>query len=326
MSTASQRVKRAVSRTMLPHFGLPQPQPACIVALAPMTASTPLFASHSRRWQDNRYVYPVVSRRSRGLSIGVNLNPDKACNFDCVYCSVDRTADASDGRRAADVDADVLRAELDHLLSLAASGEIWRVPPFDQTPAGLRRLNDVAFSGDGEPTAYPGFADACHLVADLIQWHQLSGVKIVVITNATLLDRSAVAQALAFLDAHGGEIWAKLDAGTEQYYQMVDRTKIPLARVLANLLSTGRQRDIVIQSLFMRIDGQPPSEDELQAYLSRLRDLMADGCRIKLVQIYTVARPPAESSVAPWEADALDRLCERVRLLGLRAEAFYAPR
>ncbi len=52
---------------------------------------TTLFTQHSRSWQSNRYVYPVISRRSKGLSIGVNLNPDKVCNFDCVYCCVDRT-------------------------------------------------------------------------------------------------------------------------------------------------------------------------------------------------------------------------------------------
>src|ERR1041384_5902109 len=50
----------------------------------------PLFTQHSRSWRENRYVYPVVSRRSKGLSIGVNLNPDKVCNFDCIYCCVDR--------------------------------------------------------------------------------------------------------------------------------------------------------------------------------------------------------------------------------------------
>ena len=48
------------------------------------------FAMHDRVWQANRYVYPVVSRRSKGISIGVNLNPDKVCNFDCIYCCVDR--------------------------------------------------------------------------------------------------------------------------------------------------------------------------------------------------------------------------------------------
>ena len=289
-----------------------------------MAISTPLFASHARRWQDNRYVYPVVSRRSHGLSIGVNLNPDKACNFECVYCSVDRTP--GEPRDGAEVDLGILRAELDQLLGLAASGAIWSVPPFDRTPVPLRRLNDVAFSGDGEPTASRALLPACHLVAELIRWHGLQGTKIVLITNATLLDRPQVVDALAFLDGTDGEIWAKLDAGTEGYYQQVDRTKVLLATVLANLAMTGRRRAIVIQSLFLCLDGEPPSAAELHAYVERLRALIAGGCRIKLVQIYTVARPPAESTVTPVADALLDRLCQEVRGLGLAAEAAYAPR
>src|SRR5436305_376575 len=119
-------------------------------------AILPLFTQHSRSWQRNRYVYPVISRRSKGLSIGVNLNPDKICNFDCIYCCVDR----SQPPVVRKVDLAILRDELDHALGLAASGEIFSIPPLDHTPPELRRLNDIAFSGDGEPTSYKGFAKA----------------------------------------------------------------------------------------------------------------------------------------------------------------------
>lgn len=289
-----------------------------------MAISTPLFAAHARRWQDHRYVYPVVSRRSHGLSIGINLNPDQACNLDCVYCSVDRRGDAP--RPGPRVDEAVLRAELDHLLGLAASGEFWRLPPFDHTPPELRRLNDVAFSGDGEPTSYPGFATVCRTVAELIAWHQLGGVKIVVITNATLLDRPMVVEALDYLAGVGGEVWAKLDAGTEGFYQLVDRSKVPLARVLRNLLACGRRHPLVIQSLFMRLHGEAPPAAEIAAWLARLSELAAGGCQIALVQVYTVARAPAEAYVSPLDDQALDLLCRRVQALGLPAKAFYAPR
>jgi len=127
-------------------------------------AILPLFTQHSRSWQQNRYVYPVISRRSKGLSIGVNLNPDKACNFDCVYCCVDRTTPATVRR----VDLAILREELDHMIGLAASGELFEQPPFDQTPAQLRRVNDVAFSGDGEPTSYAQFPEAGRMAAELL--------------------------------------------------------------------------------------------------------------------------------------------------------------
>jgi len=171
----------------------------------------PLFTQHSRSWRDNRFVYPVISRRSKGLSIGVNLNPDKICNFDCIYCCVDRTTPPT----IRDVDLELLRDELSHMLELFKSGELFRQPPFEETPSHLRRLNDIAFSGDGEPTSYPQFQEACQLSASLLQQASLNDTKLVVITNATLFHQPRVQRALEFLDHHNGEIWAKLDAGTE---------------------------------------------------------------------------------------------------------------
>lgn len=213
-----------------------------------------IYTQHSRNWRENRYVYPVISRRSRGLSIGVNLNPDMVCNFDCIYCCVDRKVPP----QIRTIDMALLERELDHMLQLAQTGEIFAHPPLDQTPPPLRQLRDVAFSGDGEPTSAQEFPDACRLTARLLESRNLRDVKIITITNATLLHRPAVMEAMAFLDQHNGEIWAKLDAGTEEYYRLVERTSIPLQRVLNNILAAGRIRPIVIQSLFMLVKGQGP--------------------------------------------------------------------
>src|SRR3954469_17224907 len=258
-------------------------------------AILPLFTQHSRSWRQNRYVYPVISRRSKGLSIGVNLNPDMVCNFDCVYCSVDRTVPPT----IREVDLAVLREELDHLIGLASSGELFGQSPFDQTPEQLRRVNDVAFSGDGEPTSFQQFGEACRIGAELLAKHGRGDVKLVVITNATLFHQQRVQAALAFLDAHNGEIWAKLDAGTEPYYRMIERTSIPLDRVVGNILEAGRVRPIVVQSLFLRLDGEGPSAGEMEAYVGRLKGLVDGGCRIKLVQVYTVARGTAVAECTP---------------------------
>lgn len=280
-----------------------------------------LYTQHSRQWERNKYVYPVISRRSRGLSIGVNLNPDTVCNFDCVYCCVDRTVPAV----VREVDLTELGVELDHLLGLAGSGALFEGPPFDATPAALRRINDVAFSGDGEPTSYPKFGEACELVAGLLAKHGRRDVKIVVITNATLLARPSVAEALRFLDRHNGEVWAKLDAGTEAYYRRVERTSVPLQRVLDNLLAAGRERAIVIQSLFMKLEGEPPGDEEVNAYVGRLVVLREAGCQIKLVQVYTVARRVAEAYVTPLGDGEVDEIARRVREAGFAVEGYYGP-
>lgn len=285
-------------------------------------AILPLFTQHSRSWQTNLYVYPVISRRSKGLSIGVNLNPDKVCNFDCVYCCVDRTQPPTVRK----VDMARLEQELDVLLLIACSGELFTQPPFDQTPEHLRRVNDVAFSGDGEPTSFGKFPDACQLAVRLLEKHRRPDVKVVIITNATLFQQSRVREAMAYLDHHNGEIWAKLDAGTEAYYQLVERTKIPLQRVLDNILEAGKLRPIVIQSLFLRLNEQGPPAEEIEAYAARLKELTAGGCQIKLVQVYTVARSTAVSACTPLPARELDEISEKVRReTGLCVETYYGP-
>jgi len=285
-----------------------------------MALTTPLFTQHSREWRANRYVYPVISRRSQGLSIGINLNPDKACNFDCVYCSVDRTVAGGE----AELDLGVLRAELRGMLMLAVSGELFTQEPFDRTPPALRRLNDVAFSGDGEPTAALQFPLAARVAAEVID-ELGADCRIVVITNATLLSRPEVVATLAFLDGHRGQVWAKLDAGTQDYFQTVERSKVSLARVLANITACAQVRPVVIQSLFMRLSGAAATAAEIAAYVERLREITLSGGRISLVQVYTTARATAEDFVSPLTPVEVDAIVDRVRALGLFAQGFYAP-
>ena len=130
---------------------------------------------------------------------------------------------------------------------------------------------------------------------------------------------------MRFLDHHNGEIWAKLDAGTEAYYRTIERTSIPLQRVLDNILLAGRERPIVIQSLFMNVHDIPPSEEEIEQFAQRLIELRSGGCQIKLVQVYTVARGTAESYVTPLNRDQVDTIAGKVRDAGLVVEAYYGP-
>ena len=101
-------------------------------------SDNPLFTSHPRGFAANRYVYPVLSRRAGGISIGVNLNLDRACNFHCIYCQVDRTA--PEGKKgtspicAQHPDLRRLAEELDRMVELVASGRIYEGPQFRGTP------------------------------------------------------------------------------------------------------------------------------------------------------------------------------------------------
>jgi wyosine [tRNA(Phe)-imidazoG37] synthetase (radical SAM superfamily) len=274
------------------------------------------YSSHPRRWRDFRYVYPVISRRSKGLSIGVNLNPGQNCNFNCVYCQVNRSRPA----RPEPVDFDLLSDELRQML--AGYERIFEERKYRDLPAELRAIKDIAFSGDGEPTVSPTFPAAAGLVAELRNAFGLDNAKIVLLTNACFLREPAVIQTLAFLDGHNGEIWAKLDAGTQAYFEQVNGPSHPLTHVLDNILVTARVRPIVIQSLFMRLHDQPPPGDEITAYADRLRWLLDNGGRLKLVQIYTVARPTAQPYVSKLSAEQLESIADAIRPLGVAVETY----
>src|SRR5262249_11508768 len=152
---------------------------------------------------------PVLSRRSEGISLGVNLNPNKVCNFDCIYCQVDRTTEAE----TTFVETSQLLDELEIGLRMILSGDIYQTEKFRNTPAEFRRLSDIAFSGDGEPTTYRNFDEIISACAEIKRRHGLDDVKMVLITNASMFHREHVLHGLAILDENNGEVWAKLEAG-----------------------------------------------------------------------------------------------------------------
>jgi wyosine [tRNA(Phe)-imidazoG37] synthetase (radical SAM superfamily) len=287
----------------------------------PRFQSLPQLRSHPRDWKSNFYVYPVISRRSGGLSIGVNLNPDAACNFDCVYCQVDRTTPP----RVREVELPRLEQELRTMIEVARSGTLFEDESFRDVPAEFHGIKDISFSGDGEPTTCPYFRDAVAIAARLRSEFELHDTKLVLITDACYLTRPTVKEGLAILDANNGEIWAKLDAGTEEYYRRVNEPNYPLRHVIENITSAARVRPVVIQSLFMRLDGVGPSESEIIAYTDRLNEIRIAGGRIKLVQVYTVARRPAQSFVGALSHAEVDAIRDQVRQrTGLLAESFYS--
>jgi wyosine [tRNA(Phe)-imidazoG37] synthetase (radical SAM superfamily) len=303
-------------------------------------ATHQLHTDHARTFDENRFVYPVLSRRSGGISIGVNLNPDKICNFDCIYCQVDRTRQSETRFVEMAGMIDELRTTID----LVTSGAIYETPKFRNVPPHLRRLNDIAFSGDGEPTTYKNFDEIIEACARVKNDFGLrisdcglrpnepqseirnpkSEIKLVLITNASMFHRPHVQRGLEILDRNHGEIWAKLEAGTDEYYHLIERTPIPFRQILDNITAAARVRSIVIQSLFMRVEGQPPPAAELEAFCDRLNEIRSAGGQLKLVQIYTVARRPAESYVAPLADAEVDHIAQLVKArTGLPALAYY---
>lgn len=253
---------------------------------------------HPRGHRENRYVYVVRSRRAGGLSVGINLDPQKTCNFDCVYCEViDRKALERRTGRPPIAKADVL-AELSEALARLGSG-----------PEPVR---DIAFAGDGEPSTFPGFLDLVRGVFDVRDAAGLD-VPVVLITNGSGLAREEMREAHDLFAARGGVFWIKLDAGTEPFFKAVCRTAIPFDRILANLEAAAKRHPVVIQSLFFRHDGVAPEAAEIAAWAERLAEIVARGGALGGVQVYTVARETMEPGVTPLTKDELEAIASAAR-------------
>lgn len=302
-------------------------EPQCIAdAVAPSDSLTPRKAraiangpfGYPRDFLGKRFVYLTISPRARGLSIGMNLNPDRQCNFDCVYCEVDRSQPALQH----DLDCDAAGRELEEVLELVQSGALKNSGPYSSVPGELLRLRHVALSGDGEPTTSPSFLEAVETVAHVRALGHFPFFKMVLITNASGLDRPQVQAGLSLFTAQD-EIWAKLDAGTKVYYDLINRSAVPFEKILENILFTARKRPVIIQSLFSGVDASTPRAAEVDEYATRLKELREAGANIPLVQIYSATRPTGTGRVRHLPLRMMAEIAATVRRVsGLRAEVF----
>ncbi|MGA3268030.1 MAG: hypothetical protein ABSE16_14540 [Verrucomicrobiota bacterium] len=271
-----------------------------------------------RNFLNNRFVYLVLSQRARGLSIGLNLNPDKRCNYQCVYCEVNRAEPARDSA----VDIPVMIEELDAALKLVRAGRLREIPAFSHWPAELLELREVALSGDGEPTLSPQFRQIVGAVVGLRSSGLVPFFKIVLITNTTGLHLPEVREGWRLL-AGQDEIWVKFEAGSQAY---MDRINVPdhrLRDVMANILTVGLERPVIIQSCFPLFREEEPSDDEIREYVNRLQELKAAGAKIALVQIYSAHRPAHSAECGHLRLERLSYIARQVRAMtGLKAEVF----
>jgi len=284
---------------------------------APRTSIGTAFGC-PREFFGNRFVYTVISARARGLSVGVNLTPDKQCNFNCGYCEVDFLVPGHDAK----LDLDVMSAELEATLAFVHAGKLREVSKYAPVPPDLLRLRHVAISGDGEPTLCPQFRHAVETVVHVRATSRTGFFKTVLITNASNLDTGEVQEGLRLL-TRCDEVWAKLDAGTQTYMERVNKTNLPIEKVLSNILLVARQRPVIIQSLFPALNGVGPDDEEISHYVQRLQSLKDAGAEIPLVQIYSATRPTPNSVCGHLPLRRLSQIAQTVRsVTGLNAEVF----
>jgi wyosine [tRNA(Phe)-imidazoG37] synthetase (radical SAM superfamily) len=265
---------------------------------------------HSRDSAGMRYVYPVVSRRAGGVSVGINLNPNNACNWRCIYCQV------PDLKRGGPppIDLTLLEHELDGFLRWAVEGDFMST----RVPEGSRRLVDVAFSGNGEPTSAAEFADAVAIVERVLVAHEFAGkVVIRLITNGSLIDRKYVQAGIGRIGRAGGEVWFKLDAATSAGLARINGTRIRPELVARRLKCCAELASTWVQTCLFRLDGEMPAEDEIQAYVLLLASLAPV---LAGVHLYSLARPSLQKEaprLGRVEAQLLENLADRIRRSGL---------
>lgn len=269
-----------------------------------------------RDYLDNRFVYLVVTPRVHGLLAGINVAADKRCNFDCLYCEVDRTIPPQEPC----VDIAAMEVELERTLQFVRSGRLRERPAFHALPKDLFHVHHVALAGDGEPTLCPYLAGIAEAVAHVRAQGNVPYFKLILVTNASLLHLHHAQDALRFF-TRDDDIWLKLDAGTPPWMKRINRTEVSLQRVLDNILLIARERPAVIQSMFPAINGEEPPMAEINEYAQRLCELRTAGAQIRLVQICSATRPNAKSPCSHLGLRVLSRIAYQVRqVTGLNVE------
>lgn len=269
---------------------------------------------HNQVLPDFHYIYPVVSRRAGGVSIGVNLNPNNACNWRCVYCQVPELK-----RGAPDaLDVALLEQELSAMLEQVLHGNFMA----EHVPADMRRLSDIALAGNGEPTLSAQFPAVVDAVLRQVDAFGLRGaLRIVLITNGSMLHREPVQAALRRMAAAGGEVWVKVDRGSIDAVRRVNQVGQAPQR-------TRRQVELAVgccptwvQTCMFCWDGAAPSATDVADYLDLVGSL--DG--IRGVLLYGVARAPmlAEGQrVSPVDRDWLQHLADTLRARGIAVQSY----
>lgn len=265
---------------------------------------------HSRDSAGLTYVYPVISRRAGGVSVGINLNTNNACNWACIYCQVPNL------KRGAPpaVNASLLKKELTFLLDEIINGDFLQT----NAPDGMRHLVDIAFSGNGEPTSSPNFIEVIQLTIDIFRHFNLDGkIPLRLITNGSLIHRPEVQAGIKLLGEIGGEVWFKIDRATENGIKAVNKTATTPDRMLMQLLQSCTLANTWVQSCFFRLDDKEPSEEEILAYLALIKQAAQ---KIKGVHLYGIARESMQQEakrLSALSADSLGILAQRICELGV---------
>jgi wyosine [tRNA(Phe)-imidazoG37] synthetase (radical SAM superfamily) len=281
---------------------------------------------HNRDVSGLTYVYPVVSRRAGGVSIGINLNINNACNWRCIYCQVPNLTRGT----PAPINLALLESELRGFLKQLLHGNFMS----EYVDEKDRHLMDIAFSGNGEPTSAKEFPELLGTVEKVLKEFDLldpsssnpilpNPIKVRLITNGSLMDKPHVLESMKHLASISGEVWFKVDAGTSEGVAKINDVNISIPSLIKRLKACAANCPTFVQTCMVAIDAQAPSEEEISAYIALLSEVKNE---IKGVHLYGLARPSMQAEaprLSRLSPEWLEDVAVRIRALGLAA--FVSP-
>ena len=271
---------------------------------------------HSRELSGLRYIYSVISRRAGGLSIGVNLNVNNACNWQCIYCEIPNLTRGT----PPPIELDVLEQELRFFLNKIIHGDYME----KNVSLEDRHLKDIAFSGNGEPTSANEFPEVISIVKKILsEFNLLHKIKIRLITNGSLMHQTSVIKSVGMLKEMNGEVWFKVDAATEESIKTINQVNLKPSQILERLKNSANVCPTFVQTCIFTIDGKGPSKKDIDAYIELINEVKSI---IQGVHLYGLARPslqPQAKNLGRIDEEVLQDIAKELRSLNITTIVSY---
>ena len=271
---------------------------------------------HSRELSGLKYIYSVISRRAGGLSIGVNLNVNNACNWQCIYCEIPNLTRGS----PPPIELDVLEDELRFFLHEIIHGDYME----KNVAIEDRHLKDIAFSGNGEPTSAEEFPQVILIVKKILEeFNLLHKIKIRLITNGSLMHKESVLEGIQVLAKMNGEVWFKVDAALEENSKVINQVNIKPQQAIDRLKRCSEICPTFVQTCIFTIDNKEPNNKEIDAYIKLIDSAKKS---IKGVHLYGIARPsmqPEAYRLGRVNINVLENIADQLLNNGIESTVSY---
>ena len=265
--------------------------------------------NHDRKIFDKKYIYPVLSRRAGGLSLGINLNTNNACNWQCIYCEIPNLTRG----KPESIDTKLLKEELFFWLHEITQNNFLS----NHAPADTL-LKDIAFSGNGEPTAAKEFKEVINIVISAINEFSLNNlITIRLITNGSHMSDESVQKAWGLINQTPKEVWFKIDSVDNDDVKMINQINPSLNVTKKNIESCLDVSPTIIQTCVIKINGELPSKKSIDQYISFLTNYEK---KLKGIHLYSLARPTEQKITAKIERlseKELKSVADKISVLNL---------